>query len=101
MNSAASHFSAPCSLISAPIAPDTTRLPAVRPSQLVSVKAMVVEGEGRDVALKDGSLRVPPLEGAPRVVPTITAGMVEEEAEGAQVFEVHQEQVCSLFSARL
>lgn len=83
-------FSVP--YITHPSAPDTTRLPAVRPSQLVSVKAMIVGGAGRDGALEDGQLRDPPLEDDPRVVSTITtAGVVEEEA--VRVFEVDQEQV--------
>lgn len=62
---------------------------------------MVVGGEGRNDAPEDGPLRDPSLEDDPRVVSTITtAGVVEEER--LRVFEeVHQEQVCSLNSARL
>lgn len=56
---------------------------------------MVVGGSGRAGALEDGPLRDPLLEDDPRVVSTITtAGVVEEKA--VRVFEVDQEQVCSL-----
>lgn len=65
---------------------------------------MVVTGEGRDAALEDGQLRDPPLEDAPPVPTITTAGattaVAGEEAEKAQIFEVYQEQVCSLYLAR-
>lgn len=62
---------------------------------------MVVADEYRDATLEDGQLRDSPLDDVPPVPTITTAGAtaVAGEAEKAQIFEVYQEQVCSLHPA--